>query len=122
LPSDQRGSGAGAKQNARCSTGQDNGVPRIQSSTGFAGRRFYFRNRFARCQTAKHEAQHIEDIAFMKIIVIGHGMVGQKLVECLAQDVAHGLDITVLSEEPRPAYHRVHLSEFFSGRLFFLTS
>lgn len=31
---------------ARCITGLDNGVPRIQSSTGFAGRRFYFRNRF----------------------------------------------------------------------------
>ena len=52
----------------------------------------------------------------MKIIVIGHGMVGHKLVECLAQDAAHGLDITVLCEEPRPAYDRVHLSEFFSGK------
>jgi nitrite reductase (NADH) large subunit len=52
----------------------------------------------------------------MKIIVIGHGMVGHKLVECLAQDAAHGLDITVLSEESRPAYDRVHLSEFFSGK------
>jgi nitrite reductase (NADH) large subunit len=52
----------------------------------------------------------------MKIIVIGHGMVGHKLVECLAQDAAHGLDITVLCEESRPAYDRVHLSEFFSGK------
>ncbi|MFP3615961.1 nitrite reductase (NAD(P)H), partial [Paraburkholderia sp. SIMBA_050] len=43
-------------------------------------------------------------------------MVGHKLVECLAQDAAHGLDITVLCEEPRPAYDRVHLSEFFSGK------
>lgn len=34
------------QQSTRRSTGQDNGVPRIQSSTGFAGRRFYFRNRF----------------------------------------------------------------------------
>ncbi|MBB5496063.1 nitrite reductase large subunit NirB [Paraburkholderia sp. MM5384-R2] len=52
----------------------------------------------------------------MKIIVIGHGMVGHKLVECLAQRAAHDLDITVLGEEPRPAYDRVHLSEFFSGK------
>ncbi|WP_198017993.1 FAD-dependent oxidoreductase, partial [Burkholderia sp. WSM2230] len=52
----------------------------------------------------------------MRIIVIGHGMVGHKLVECLAQGAAHGLDITVLCEEPRPAYDRVHLSEFFSGK------
>ncbi len=52
----------------------------------------------------------------MKIIVIGHGMVGHKLVESLAQDAAHGLDITVLCEESRPAYDRVHLSEFFAGK------
>ena len=52
----------------------------------------------------------------MKIIVIGHGMVGHKLVECLAQDAAHWLDITVLCEESRPAYDRVHLSEFFAGK------
>ncbi|WNC88101.1 nitrite reductase large subunit NirB [Paraburkholderia sp. FT54] len=52
----------------------------------------------------------------MKIIVIGHGMVGHKLIECVARDAAHGLDITVLCEEPRPAYDRVHLSEFFAGK------
>ncbi|MGF6955753.1 NAD(P)H-dependent nitrite reductase large subunit [Paraburkholderia youngii] len=52
----------------------------------------------------------------MKIIVIGHGMVGHKLVECLALQDAHDLDITVLGEESRPAYDRVHLSEFFSGK------
>src|SRR6202000_179343 len=72
--------------------------------------------RFARCPMAKHEAQHNEEAAVMKIIVIGHGMVGHKLVECLAQDAAHGLDITVLCEESRPAYDRVHLSEFFAGK------
>lgn len=60
--------------------------------------------------------QHIEETALMKIIVIGHGMVGHKLVECLAEDAAHGLDITVLCEESRPAYDRVHLSEFFAGK------
>ncbi|WP_174363350.1 nitrite reductase large subunit NirB [uncultured Caballeronia sp.] len=52
----------------------------------------------------------------MKIVVIGHGMVGHKLLECIAEKAGHGLDITVLCEEPRPAYDRVHLSEFFSGK------
>ncbi|WP_428385749.1 nitrite reductase large subunit NirB [Nevskia ramosa] len=50
----------------------------------------------------------------MKLVVIGNGMVGHKLLEELA-DVPH-LSITVLCEEPRPAYDRVHLSEFFSGK------
>ncbi|MDR5752740.1 MULTISPECIES: nitrite reductase large subunit NirB [unclassified Caballeronia] len=52
----------------------------------------------------------------MKIIVIGHGMVGHKFLECLAESPVEGLDITVLCEEPRPAYDRVHLSEFFAGK------
>jgi len=51
----------------------------------------------------------------MKIIVIGHGMVGHKFVESLAAAAPH-LHITVLGEEPRPAYDRVHLSEFFAGK------
>jgi nitrite reductase (NADH) large subunit len=50
----------------------------------------------------------------MKIVVIGHGMVGHKFVEAV-QD-APGVDVTVLCEEPRPAYDRVHLSEFFAGK------
>jgi len=55
----------------------------------------------------------------MKIVVIGHGMVGHKFLESLA-DLAsgslQGADVTVLCEEPRPAYDRVHLSEFFAGK------
>jgi len=51
----------------------------------------------------------------MKIIVIGHGMVGHKFVESMAAATPH-LHITVLGEEPRPAYDRVHLSEFFAGK------
>src|SRR5471032_212052 len=58
----------------------------------------------------------IEGVLIMKIVVIGHGMVGHKLLECLAENAAHGLDITVLCESPRPAYDRVHLSGFFSGK------
>ncbi|RYE97675.1 MAG: nitrite reductase (NAD(P)H), partial [Oxalobacteraceae bacterium] len=56
----------------------------------------------------------------MHIVVIGHGMVGHKFLETLAassmQDPATPLRVTVLGEEPRPAYDRVHLSEFFAGK------
>ena len=52
----------------------------------------------------------------MNLIVIGHGMVGHKFLEVLAQAGLDDLHITVLGEEPRPAYDRVHLSEFFSGK------
>ncbi|MGK0500218.1 MAG: nitrite reductase (NADH) large subunit [Oceanicoccus sp.] len=51
----------------------------------------------------------------LKIVVVGNGMVGHHYVETLANsDVV--VDITVIGGEPRPAYDRVHLSEFFSGR------
>jgi nitrite reductase (NADH) large subunit len=52
----------------------------------------------------------------MNVIVIGHGMVGHKFLESVAEAVGGALRVTVLCEEPRPAYDRVHLSEFFSGR------
>ncbi|MFG6465821.1 nitrite reductase large subunit NirB [Roseateles sp. BYS87W] len=53
----------------------------------------------------------------MHIVLIGHGMVGQKFLESLADSPAAAqLRVTVLCEEPRPAYDRVHLSEFFSGK------
>ena len=51
----------------------------------------------------------------LKVVVIGNGMVGHHYVEQL---VATDIDthITVIGGETRPAYDRVHLSEFFSGR------
>lgn len=53
----------------------------------------------------------------MHIVLIGHGMVGQKFLEALAEGpAAADVQVTVLCEEPRPAYDRVHLSEFFSGK------
>ena len=52
----------------------------------------------------------------MKIVVVGHGMVGHKFLESLAESGLTGAEVTVLCEEPRPAYDRVHLSEFFSGK------
>jgi nitrite reductase (NADH) large subunit len=51
----------------------------------------------------------------MKLIVIGNGMVGQRLLEQL-QANASNFEITVLCEESRPAYDRVHLTSYFSGK------
>src|SRR4051812_19304540 len=50
-----------------------------------------------------------------RIIVIGHGMVGQRFLESLTQDGPADLSITMLAEEPRLAYDRVNLSKYFSG-------
>jgi nitrite reductase (NADH) large subunit len=50
-----------------------------------------------------------------RLIVIGNGMVGQRLLETLVAE-HHGFHITVLCEEPRAAYDRVQLSSFFSGK------
>jgi len=52
----------------------------------------------------------------MKIAVIGHGMVGHKFLEQLHELGVAGAEVTVLCEEPRAAYDRVHLSEFFAGK------
>jgi nitrite reductase (NADH) large subunit len=53
----------------------------------------------------------------MKVIVIGNGMVGYKFCEKLLQkNLSPQPQITVFGEEIRPAYDRVHLSEFFAGK------
>ena len=52
----------------------------------------------------------------MKIIIVGNGMVGYKFCEKLVAKSEVHLDLTVFGEEIRPAYDRVHLSEFFSGK------
>ncbi|MDR5838517.1 nitrite reductase large subunit NirB [Caballeronia sp. LZ034LL] len=52
----------------------------------------------------------------MKIVVIGHGMVGHKFLEALAESGNDAMQVTVLCEEPRAAYDRVHLTEFFTGK------
>ncbi|MFF3215268.1 nitrite reductase large subunit NirB [Streptomyces sp. NPDC002886] len=58
------------------------------------------------------------------LVVIGHGMVGHRLLEALAERDAladptrperGGWQVTVLAEEQRPAYDRVHLSAAFTG-------
>ncbi len=53
----------------------------------------------------------------MRIIVIGNGMVGYKFCEkFISRSSPEEYQITVFGEEIRPAYDRVHLSEFFSGK------
>ncbi|MGV9264753.1 nitrite reductase large subunit NirB [Kitasatospora sp. NPDC003701] len=50
------------------------------------------------------------------LVLVGHGMVGQRFLEALTeQPGAAEWRVTVLAEEPRPAYDRVHLTSWFSG-------
>jgi len=52
-----------------------------------------------------------------KLVVIGNGMVGHKFLESMVDlEQASQYEITVLCEEPRPAYDRVYLSSYFSGK------
>ncbi len=53
----------------------------------------------------------------MNVVVIGNGMVGYKFCEKLISKAnSHQFNITVFGEEIRPAYDRVHLSEYFAGK------
>ncbi len=53
----------------------------------------------------------------MNIVVIGNGMVGYKFcAKLIAKASPNQFNITVFGEETRPAYDRVHLSEYFAGK------
>src|ERR1700712_1016526 len=49
------------------------------------------------------------------VIVVGNGMVGYKFCEKLIARSSR-FNIVVFGEEPRRAYDRVHLSEYFNGK------
>jgi nitrite reductase (NADH) large subunit len=50
------------------------------------------------------------------LVLVGHGMVGQRFLEALAErGGTRHRRVTVLAEEPRPAYDRVHLTSWFTG-------
>lgn len=51
----------------------------------------------------------------LNVVVIGNGMVGHHYIEQLVNSDIDA-KITLIGGEPRPAYDRVHLSEFFAGR------
>jgi nitrite reductase (NADH) large subunit len=47
------------------------------------------------------------------VVVVGHGMVGHRFVEALRdRDLDGRWNVTVLCEEPTPAYDRVALSSY----------
>lgn len=51
------------------------------------------------------------------IVVIGNGMVGYKFCEkFVAKAGSENFQLIVFGEEPRPAYDRVHLSEYFTTK------
>ena len=53
----------------------------------------------------------------INIIVVGNGMVGFKFCEkFISKPRQEKYQITVFGEEPRRAYDRVHLSEYFTGK------
>ena len=53
----------------------------------------------------------------IKVVVVGNGMVGYKFCEkFIAKKGSENYQITVFGEEPRRAYDRVHLSEYFAGK------
>src|SRR5688572_3324833 len=51
----------------------------------------------------------------MKVVIIGNGMVGYKFCEKILYKTEN-LELVVFGEETRPAYDRVHLSEYFAGK------
>ncbi len=51
-----------------------------------------------------------------QLIIVGNGMVGQHFLECaITQGLGQRYDLTVIGDEPRSAYDRVRLSEYFAG-------
>jgi len=50
-----------------------------------------------------------------RLVVVGNGMVGQRFLEQLVARTRE-FEITVFCDEPRPAYDRVQLTSFFSGK------
>jgi nitrite reductase (NADH) large subunit len=51
-----------------------------------------------------------------ELVVVGHGMVGHRLVQALTErDVDGAWHVTVLGDEARPAYDRVALSSYVDG-------
>jgi nitrite reductase (NADH) large subunit len=50
------------------------------------------------------------------VVVIGNGMVGQRFCDLMTEGENPVAHIVTFCEEPVPAYDRVHLSEYFSGK------
>ena len=53
----------------------------------------------------------------LNIVIVGSGMASHKIVAKMSEKSDfQNTKVTVFSEEPRPAYDRVHLTEYMSGR------
>ncbi len=51
------------------------------------------------------------------IVIVGNGMVGHKFIELLLQRATdEQYHLVTFCEEPRTAYDRIHLSDYFSGK------
>jgi nitrite reductase (NADH) large subunit len=62
-------------------------------------------------------ANHFREATKPVLVVVGNGMVGHKFIEDLLElGGGENYKIVTFCEEPRPAYDRVHLSEFFNGK------
>lgn len=56
-----------------------------------------------------------EGLKQQKLVVVGNGMVGQKVLTALAAGDTEGrYHVTAFAEEVRPAYDRVNLSKYFA--------
>jgi len=52
-----------------------------------------------------------------RVVVVGNGMVGHRFWEAwTADERSQGWQAVCLAEEVRPAYDRIHLSEYFTHR------
>ncbi|QEF97510.1 Nitrite reductase [NAD(P)H] [Stieleria maiorica] len=52
-----------------------------------------------------------------RLVIVGGGMAGFGLCDRLVRSGAiHEYDVTIIGDEPQPAYDRVNLSSYFSGR------
>jgi len=61
-------------------------------------------------------SRNIPTAASKTLVVVGHGMVGHRLVEAMrGRDTSGGWRIVVFGAESRPAYDRVALSSYFEG-------
>src|SRR3954468_6922364 len=68
----------------------------------------------ALCQSIRHDGPGESGMSHQRVVVIGNGMVGQRFLEELAKRGTY--ELTAFCEEPRPAYDRVQLTSFFSGK------
>lgn len=56
-------------------------------------------------------------MANRRLLIVGNGMVGQRLCELVCElPPEHRPAVTVIGEEPRPAYDRVHLTQYLTDR------